>query len=226
MDDQHPSHCSFSFLIYNYAKREQNRPLRIIIPCFVGTFGFGDKFSTLISGRCGIASNTGDISDVASCIKAFRKSKEQQLVILGNSYGGYLAVRSLSTLSEINFAAVIAISPFVEWCDFLDNEQPNSYSRIFLGEEIFQKHCVKRSPSFHFTTDLANIKCPLFVAHGALDDVCPVTETYKIQKHLNSESLLELHVYENVGHGIDKTDFETKRDLDEKIFAFLFGKVL
>lgn len=96
---------------------------------YVGSYGYGRKFADGIVGQVGKKDVT-NITAITSELKTMYKPSAIYLV--GNSYGGYLALRVLAE-KPANYAGAISINGVTNWTKLLDHYQNSIFNTYFKG---------------------------------------------------------------------------------------------
>lgn len=94
-----------------------------------GSFGFGRSYAEGIKGSVG----KGDVEDVMSAINYARNRYHiSNTYLAGNSYGGYLSLKSLVEHPE-SFAGVVSINGVTNWESLLVKMQTSIFNTEFNG---------------------------------------------------------------------------------------------
>ena len=196
-----------------------NQGYLVIAPNYRGSTGYGKEF---------MDANRFDMGggDLADCVAAAEFAKATGLVdpkkvaIMGGSYGGYLTMMGMTKAAD-EFAAGVAIVPFVNWFTEIKNEDPllREYDLATMGDPDDPKNkqlFEDRSPAYH----LDNIKVPLMMLAGGHDPRCPASETRQVQQAIEKRGgKVEVKIYDNEGHGFSKV--ENMIDAYKRVAGFL-----
>ncbi len=167
-----------------------------------GSTGYGKKFFEAGNKEWG-AKMLDDLVDGANWAVEQGIADPNRLIIYGGSYGGYATLSALTFAPDVFKAGVNIVGPSnlftlmesipEKWHLFREE----MYLRV--GHPEKEKELLKaRSPVFH----AANIKAPLFIAHGAQDQRVKLAEAEQIVEAMKANGLeYELMVKENDGHG-------------------------
>ena len=196
-----------------------NQGYLVIAPNYRGSTGYGKEF---------MDANRFDMGggDLADCVAAAEFAKATGLVdpkkvaIMGGSYGGYMTMMGVTKAAD-EFAAGVAIVPFVNWFTEIKNEDPllREYDLATMGDPDDPKNkqlFEDRSPAYH----LDKIKAPLMMLAGSHDPRCPASETRQVQEAIEKRGgKVEVKIYENEGHGFSKV--ENMIDAYKRVAGFL-----
>jgi len=142
-----------------------------IAPNYRGSTGYGVEFEHANYNDWG----NGDTQDClygARYLRTLPGIDPQRIAIMGGSYGGYMTICSLSRDPEYLFACGITkygdSNLYSSWAQC--NRHLRLYTEIFLGHPTRNREAfIKGSP----INDIQNVKKPVLVLHGLLDDVVP-----------------------------------------------------
>ncbi len=142
-----------------------------------------------------------------------------RLAIMGGSYGGYLTVCSLSRDPEYRFACGIAnygdSNLISSWAQC--KRELRLYSEIFLGHPAQNRQAyLDGSP----IRDVANVRKPMLILHGLLDDVVPPEASEEWVEALKAHNkIFEYKTYAKEPHGFLRR--EDQMDAYARIERFL-----
>jgi dipeptidyl aminopeptidase/acylaminoacyl peptidase len=142
-----------------------------------------------------------------------------RIAIMGSSYGGYLTACALSRDPEYRFACGImkyGDSNLVSsWAQC--KRELRLYTEIFLGHPARNRQAyLDGSP----IQEVANIKKPVLILHGLLDDVVPPEAAEEWVEALKTHSkTFEYKTYANEPHGFLRRD--TQLDMCTRVERFL-----
>jgi acetyl esterase/lipase len=137
-----------------------------------------------------------------------------QIILLGNSAGGHLALLAgLTDQEELKPKAVVSICGitdltlavkhnFVEAWPFLNFFMPCSYQQ---NAEIWEK----ASPSYQ----VANCTVPVLLMHGTHDSIVPVSQSIELDQILqNNNCKSELHLIHGADHSFSYPQWDEIRE--------------
>jgi len=190
----------------------------IIAPNIRGSLGYGADYITLDDGYQREAA-VNDIGALLNWIAQQAKLDENRVVVMGASYGGYIALASAVHYSDRLVAAVdrLGISNFVT---FLENTQDyrRELRRIEYGDERdpeMRAFLERISP----LNNVDQIKIPLFVQQGKNDPIVPMSESEQLVTAMRAQGQTVWYMNAlNEGHGYDRKE---NRDLFQQA-TFLF----
>jgi dipeptidyl aminopeptidase/acylaminoacyl peptidase len=94
-----------------------------------GSYGYGGVFAKAIKGSVG----NGDVSDVMTALSSVKKTMTiSDSYLMGNSYGGYLALRGVVAYPK-QFAGAISINGVTDWPTLVDQLQNSIFNSFFGG---------------------------------------------------------------------------------------------
>jgi len=149
-----------------------------------------------------------------------------RIAIMGASFGGYLAVSGVAHESGL-YRCAVAISGVFDWEQMISDlkeAESDGYSRgssglvrRFLGDpKSNQEHFDEISP-IHFA---AQIKVPVYVAHGKSDKTASVEQSQRLVAELKKNGVpYQAYFQRDEAHGMAK--FEHRVRLYTEIEAFL-----
>ncbi|MEO8638040.1 MAG: prolyl oligopeptidase family serine peptidase [Candidatus Taylorbacteria bacterium] len=96
---------------------------------YTGSYGYGRDFAEKIKGRVGVA----DVADVANAISFVKKTVNiDGVYTMGNSYGGYLALRAVVDNPKA-YAGAISINGVTDWEILLTQLRDSIFNVYFDG---------------------------------------------------------------------------------------------
>jgi dipeptidyl aminopeptidase/acylaminoacyl peptidase len=208
---------SFSRIIQHMV----NQGYMVIAPNYRGSTGYGKEFQHANLFDMG----GGDLQDVlaaADFIKQTGYLDPKKLVLMGASYGGYMAMMGVTKAPHV-WAAGVPIVPFVNWFTEIANEDPvlQQSDLATMGDPEKNKDLFHdRSPIFF----VDQIKAPLLLLAGGNDPRCPKEEAQQVVDAVKKRGgVAEYKVYENEGHGFARV--ENQIDAYKRVSEFLKARV-
>ena len=171
-----------------------------IAPNYRGSTGYGVEFEHANYNDWGIG-DTQDCLHGAKYLATLPGIDPARLAIMGGSYGGYMTICSLSRDPEYLFACGITkygdSNLYSSWAQC--NRHLRLYTEIFLGHPARNREAyVKGSP----INDIKNVKKPVLVLHGLLDDVVPPEASEEWVEALKAHGkTFEYKTYPDEPHG-------------------------
>lgn len=165
-----------------------------------GSTGYGVPFEHANYGDWGL----GDTQDCLYGAKFLGKLEwidSQRIAIFGASYGGYMTACALSYDPEHLFACGVSkygdANPLTSWAQC--NRDLRLYTEIFLGHPAHNRQVYhKASPIYQ----VHNIKKPVLILHGLLDDVVPPQASEEwVEALRRADKVFEYKTYAGEPHG-------------------------
>jgi dipeptidyl aminopeptidase/acylaminoacyl peptidase len=189
-----------------------------IAPNYRGSTGFGLQFEHANYNDWG----KGDLQDClhgALYLRSLPGMDESRIAIMGSSYGGYLTICALSRDPEYRFACGITkfgdSNLISSWAQC--KRELRLYTEIFLGHPAKNRQAYLDGSPIH---EVANIKKPVLILHGLMDDVVPPEASEEWVEALKAHSkTFEYKTYSNEPHGFLRRD--TQLDMYTRVERFL-----
>ena len=210
------SHRSFAA----YRQYLLSKGWAVLVPNVRGSTGYGKTYTRLDNLDLG----GGPLRDVVACKKwlaANAKVDPRRVVVLGGSYGGYMALVA-AALTPGEFAASVDWFGVSDLKTLVESFPPY---RAAFSTYIFKKFGDPKNPAharyqhdrspIHFADQ---IKSPLLVVQGANDARVKKDQSDRIVEKLRARKVpVHYLVLENEGHGFSKTEnFQRAIDLSDK----------
>ena len=167
-----------------------------------GSTGQGKAFEAL-NDREKKADEVGDLADAVKWLRASGRVDGSRIAVGGGSYGGYLTNQALGTYPNM-FVAGVSIVGVSDWVAALEGASPalKAADKLEFGDIADPKvraFFAKLSP----INNVAKIKTPMLVMHGANDPRDPVAESDRLVDGIraNGGSVTYLR-FPDEGHGI------------------------
>ena len=189
-----------------------------LAPNYRGSTGYGKQFERANYNDWGVG-DTQDCLHGAKFLRGFGEIRSESIGIAGGSYGGYMALCSLSRDPEYLFACGVS--------KYGDSNLLSSWAlcekRLRLYEEIFLGHpatntdfYLKGSP----ITDVRNVQKPMLILHGLLDTIVPPEASEEWVEALKRHNkVFEYRTYDDEPHGFLRR--ENLYDVYERMEQFL-----
>lgn len=194
-----------------------NQGYLVIIPNYRGSSGYGTEFMNANKLDAG----GGDLADIIAAGEWMKKTgyvDPKKIIPMGGSYGGYLTTLAL-TKSPENWAAGVALIPFVNWFTEVENADPSTreYLLSIMGDPVANKALWQDRSPIYF---IDKIKAPILILAGGKDPRCPKSEAEQMANEIKKQNgIAELKIYENEGHGFSR--LENEIDALKSIGSFL-----
>lgn len=142
-----------------------------IAPNYRGSTGYGVTFEHANYNDWGLG-DTQDCLYGAKYLRTLPGIDPARIAIMGGSYGGYMTICALSRDPEYHFACGIAkygdSNLYSSWAQC--KRELRLYTEIFLGHPARNREVYRKGSPI---TEVPNVKKPVLVLHGLLDDIVP-----------------------------------------------------
>ncbi|MFL7871571.1 MAG: prolyl oligopeptidase family serine peptidase [Anaerolineales bacterium] len=171
-----------------------------IAPNYRGSTGYGVEFEHANYNDWGVG-DTQDCLHGAKYLGSLPGIDTARIAIMGGSYGGYMTICSLSRDPEYLFACGVAkygdSNLYSSWAQC--KRELRLYTEIFLGHPAKNRETyLKGSP----IAEVANVKKPVLILHGLLDDVVPPEASEEWVEALKAHGkTFEYKTYPDEPHG-------------------------
>ena len=171
-----------------------------IAPNYRGSTGYGVEFEQANYNDWGIG-DTQDCLYGAKFLGSLPGIDSARITIMGGSYGGYMTICSLSRDPEYLFACGIAkygdSNLYSSWAQC--NRELRLYTEIFLGHPAKNREVYEKGSPIN---DIKNVKKPVLILHGLLDDVVPPEASEEWVEALKAHGkTFEYKTYPDEPHG-------------------------
>lgn len=120
-----------SYGVYDWALDDlaETGAVRILKLDYRGSFAFGTALASKMQTEVG----RGDMNDVLQMLATFKKKyPTTKVYLVGNSYGGYLALRTLVG-NPLTITGAFSINGVTDWKDLLYQYQNSIFNTLFYG---------------------------------------------------------------------------------------------
>ena len=182
----------------NYFRNELG--IAVIYPNVRGSSGFGRSFEALDNGR--LRENAvKDIGALLDWIAAQPGLDKSRVMVVGASYGGYMALASAIEFGDrLRCAqAAFAIADFPSFLESTDMSRQSNRNAEYgdPAEPAMRAFLTKISP----LTNADRLRIPLYLVHGARDTRVPLAQADMLAKALRQNGTpLWYAVYQDAGH--------------------------
>ncbi|MGD6900682.1 S9 family peptidase [Bacillus infantis] len=201
----------FQFLVH--------RGYSIFAPNFRGSSGYGLSYMKMVEGDWGYGPRLDNVEGLEWLIKNGYAEREK-LLLMGGSYGGYMALLLHGRHPEY-FKAVVDIFGPSDLFSFIESvpEHWKPVMNQWVGDPVKDKEkLIEYSPITYFDT----MTKPMLVIQGAKDPRVVKAESDKIVAALQEKGReVEYMVLDDEGHGFSKKDNEIK--VYRKVLEFFDG---
>lgn len=169
-----------------------------------GSTGQGKAFAAL-NDREKKVDEVGDIADAVGWLRASGRVDGRRIAVGGGSYGGYLTNQALGTYPDM-FVAGVSIVGVSDWVTALEGASPalKASDKLEFGDisdPRVKAFFAKLSP----INNVARIRTPMLVMHGANDPRDPVTESDRLVEGIRANGGTVTYLrFPDEGHGIAK----------------------
>ncbi len=184
-----------------------------------GSTGQGKAFAAL-NDREKKADEVADLADAVAWLRASGRIDGKRIAVGGGSYGGYLTNQALGTYPDMFVAGVSAVG-VSDWVAALEGASPSlkAADKLEFGDIDDPKvraFFANLSP----INNVAKIKTPILVMHGANDPRDPVSESDRLVAGIRANGGTVTYLrFPNEGHGIAKVP--NRVHAYQRIAAFL-----
>jgi dipeptidyl aminopeptidase/acylaminoacyl peptidase len=185
-----------------------NRGYSIFAPNFRGSSGYGLKFMKMVEGDWGYGPRLDNVEGIEFIIKNGYADREK-ILLMGGSYGGYMALLLHGRHADY-FKAVVDIFGPSDLFSFIESvpEHWKPVMNQWVGDPVKDREkLIEYSP----ITYLDGMVKPMLVIQGAMDPRVVKAESDKIVEALqNKGANVEYMVLDDEGHGFTKKENEMK----------------
>jgi dipeptidyl aminopeptidase/acylaminoacyl peptidase len=195
----------------------------VLQPNFRGSGGYGRKFAEA-GYRQWAKRMQDDLTDAAQELVAEGLADRNRIAIYGASYGGYAALAGAVMTPELYRAAISVAGPgnllemlsYVRSEDGSDAESYQYWLRSIGDPKTDRAALEAASPELHARL----VQVPVFLVHGAKDDVVPVAQSRRMKRALERAGRkVEYLEFPDEGHSDWSEENDTK--LMNSVIAFL-----
>ena len=187
---------------FNYLVNESG--IAMLYPNVRGSSGFGKTFLTLDNGR----KREDSVKDVGALLDWIRDQVDldaSKILVMGGSYGGYMALAVASHYSD-RISGAIDTAGIANWATFLANTE--TYRRDLRRSEYGDERDPDMRKFLDGISPLNNVKKirkPLFIVQGKRDLRVPVAEKEQMVMQLKAQNTPVWFLMANdEGHGFTK----------------------
>ncbi|UPV74007.1 S9 family peptidase [Halorussus limi] len=210
----------------HHQRRPWFRPIRqyfldagyaVFEPNVRGSSGYGREYAALDD----VEKRMDSVRDIAKAVEWLRDRPQidpDGVVAYGRSYGGFMVLAAITEYPDL-WAAAVDFVGIANWVTFLENtgDWRRSHREAEYGSLADDREFLESISPIHSADE---IRCPLFVQHGANDPRVPVGEARQIADEVESQGVpVETLVFEDEGHHTTKLD--NRIEMFERIAAFL-----
>ena len=208
-------HSYFGYAGYDWLlDRVDEANVAVLKLDYPGSQGYGKTFAESITGNVG----TGDVAKTEAAVKAFAAQHGYtDVYLLGNSYGGYLALKMLVE-NPGAYEGAFSINGVTDWDILTTNLRTSIFNVQFGGVPNAQNGALYDNASI-----IANLKNldgqKVVVAHGNADMTVPYAQSRLFSEALEAADIDHTFLtYDGEDHVYAKE--ETFIDLCEEVLSF------
>jgi dipeptidyl aminopeptidase/acylaminoacyl peptidase len=175
-----------------------NRGYAVLEPNVRGSSGYGTAYSHLDD----VDKRMDSVADVAAGVDWLAERPavdDDRVVAYGRSYGGFMVLAAITEYPDL-WAAAVDFVGIADFTTFLENtgEWRRSHREAEYGSLTDDYEFLKSiSPLSH----IDEVRCPLFVQHGANDPRVPVGEAEQVAEAVRTQGVpVETLIFEDEGH--------------------------
>lgn len=127
-------HPYLSYGVYDWDLEEARRNGAVVLKIdYHGSYGQGRNFAESLKGQAGVL----DVADVVASLKAVKKTLGTNypisgVYLVGNSYGGYLALKTITDYPKL-FAGAYSINGVTDWPTLITKLKTSIFNVYFNG---------------------------------------------------------------------------------------------
>lgn len=163
----------------------------------------------------GLGESDGDLSDATvskwlnEALLIHQQLEKQPTIIVGSSFGGWLALRLVETLMQSQLTqpkALLLLAPAADFThELLLKQLPDdliahldTHGKLILPSQydsssyIFYKNFVHDAKQHLLFNRPANVDVPMTIIHGELDLDVPISISHKLLTHFKNSSLITI----------------------------------
>lgn len=148
---------------------------------YPGSAGFGREYAESITGKVGVI----DSQKSYAAIKDFAaRNGYKNIYVMGNSYGGYLALKLLVDYPS-TFKGAFSVNGVADWLTLLTKLDTSIFNVQFLGTINDENRAAyQKSSIYNYVGNLGNQK--VILMHGASDRTIPVSQSEGLATYLTA----------------------------------------
>lgn len=212
-------HSFISYGVYDWMLDELVKKGAVVIKLdYRGSYGYGRVFSESIKNNVG----KGDVRDIVEATKKIKeKIPNNGVYLIGNSYGGYLSLRTIVDRPDI-FTGAVSINGVTDWSTLLTDLRTSIFNIHFNG--IPKKaNSLLYSQASVINRIFALKANPILLIHGEKDTTITVDQSKLLHNELlKKKKKSELVIYEGEDHVFAKES--TMEDMCQRLMKFFLLK--
>ncbi|PSQ06782.1 S9 family peptidase [Halobacteriales archaeon QS_6_71_20] len=175
-----------------------NRGYAVFEPNVRGSSGYGRAYGHLDD----VENRMDSVADVAAGVEWLHGRSavdDDRIVAYGRSYGGFMVLAAITEYPDL-WAAAVDFVGIADFTTFLENtgEWRRSHREAEYGSLADDREFLQ---SVSPLTSIDEVRCPLFVQHGANDPRVPVGEAEQVAEAVRERGVpVETLIFEDEGH--------------------------
>ncbi len=164
---------------------------------YPGSMGQGTLYTNSIVGKVGDV----DVKNVSLAVDYVKSLGIKDVYLFGNSYGGYLSIKSLVSIGT-KLSGAVAVAPVTDWKKLIDDVSPTPFEVHFGG--VYSPKNKKLFDKSSIVQNLSKLQKPLYVFHGDLDKQVPFSQSeYLYKEALKAGKDVKYFAVKNQAHVIN-----------------------
>lgn len=195
-------HPYLSYAVYDELLEKIAENTRVLKLDYPGSWGYGQEYMEVLQGGIGVADRIG----VENAVQEFRDIySTDELHLVGNSYGAYLALR-YAVEHPNDVESVTSIAGVSDWRSLISQIPSSVFTPRFNGTPNYtNEHLYAQADILHQLPGLNNTR--LLVVYGTQDTTVPVWQSkYLVPTTRAYDIPTETLVFEDEGHIITKRE--------------------
>jgi pimeloyl-ACP methyl ester carboxylesterase len=189
----------------------------VVAPNYRGSTGYGDAHLRAVVNHWG-GPDLEDVLHLGRSLERQRRSRLRKPVVLGSSYGGFLALLAASNGPQL-WSSCVALAPFLSGPSLYDCANIAVRNRIEKLGGLKQLDAIGPQDVLRVCD---SISVPLLLIHGIKDETIPVEQSRLLRKRLFELGKTERVDFEYLEAGSDHHEVVTAwpKDLRQRIVNF------
>jgi dipeptidyl aminopeptidase/acylaminoacyl peptidase len=208
----------YFFDFYMIGQILANEGYVLLLPNVRGSTGYGRKFQDMNLMDWG-GKDLEDVAAGANYLKSLPYVDKKRMGVFGGSYGGFMTFIAVTKKPEL-WAAACAWVGISRLKTFYERSQPHFkyFIRMHMGDPEKNSKLWEDRSALNFAH---NIRCQIFMVHGAHDPRCPVEESRQFRDKLVELGKKEGEDFEYVEFGEEGHGAYTDMSMRTRTFKIL-----
>lgn len=185
-------HSYLSYAVYDELLEKMAQAGNYVLKLdYTGSSGYGETFRTSLHQKVGVVDN----ADVVNATNDFKKKYNvDRVVLIGNSYGGYLALRGIESNPKL-FQGAVSINGVTDWYALTTRIPSSIFTPLFDGVPDNHNMPAYLDASVYTNLDKVPKSSKILVVYGTNDSTVPTWQstdylTYAKSKKISVDSLV------------------------------------